>query len=205
MEKTTFDFGFGPVPAHQHANGGGWVADSARVADTAYVGSKAQVSGEARVSGKAQVSGEAWVSGNAQVYGEAQVSGKAQVSGEAWVSGKAQVYGNALVCDNAQVYGEAQVSGEAWVSGNAQVYGEAQVTTTPLVITGLEYAVTVCDNQVQIGCKTVPAATQLSADLFPDETCPVLRACAHTLIPLIQGHYARATQGACQSAHDRDP
>ena len=146
MEKTTFDFGYGPVPAHQHANGGGWVAETAYVADTAYVGSRAQVYGEA------------WV------------------SGEAWVYGNAQVYGNARVCGN------------AWVSG------EARVTTTPLMISGLEYAVTVCDNQVQIGCKTVPAATQLSADLFPDETCPVLRACAHTLIPLIQGHYARAAQ-----------
>lgn len=38
---TTFDFedGNGPVPAHQHSNGGGWVADTATVADTAYVGS----------------------------------------------------------------------------------------------------------------------------------------------------------------------
>ena len=42
---TTFDFkdGKGPVPAHQHSNGGGWVADTATVADTAYVGPDAQV------------------------------------------------------------------------------------------------------------------------------------------------------------------
>ena len=33
-----FDFGNGPVPAHKHSNGGGWVADTASVADTAYVG-----------------------------------------------------------------------------------------------------------------------------------------------------------------------
>ena len=128
MEKTMFDFGFGPVPAHQHANGGGWVADSARVADTAYVGSEARV------------------------------------------------------------YGEAQVCGEA------QVYGEARVTTTPLMILGLEYTITVCDNQVQIGCKTVPATAQLRSDMFPEESCPILRACAHTLIPLIREHYTRAAQ-----------
>ncbi len=125
MEKTTFDFGFGPVPAHQHANGGGWVADSARVADTAFVGQQARV------------------------------------------------------------YGEALVYGNAWVY-------DAQVTTTPLMISGLEYTITVCDNQVQIGCMTVPATAQLSADMFPEESCPILRACAHTLIPLIQEHYARA-------------
>ena len=126
MERTMFDFGFGPVAAHRHANGGGWVADSARVADTAFVGSEARVYGEARV------------------------------------------------CD------------KAWV------------TITPLVISGLECVVTVCDNQVQIGCKTVPATAQLSVDMFPEEVCPVLRAYAHTLIPLIQAHYARATQGACR-------
>ena len=50
MNMTTFDFGNGPVPAHKHPNGGGWVADSATVADTAYVGPDAKVSGSARVS-----------------------------------------------------------------------------------------------------------------------------------------------------------
>lgn len=27
-EKTLFDFGGGPIPAHRHPNGGGWVADT---------------------------------------------------------------------------------------------------------------------------------------------------------------------------------
>ena len=106
---STFDFGFGPVPAHQHTNGGGWVADTARVEDSAYIGPSAQVTGNARVSGNAQVSGDAQVSGNARV------SGNAQVSGNAWVSGNAQVSGNARVSDN------------AWVSGNAQVSGNAKI------------------------------------------------------------------------------
>ncbi len=47
----------GPVSAHRHANGGGWVADTASVATTAYIGPNAQVSGNARVFGNAQVSG----------------------------------------------------------------------------------------------------------------------------------------------------
>ena len=66
-----FNFGDGPVDAHKHPNGGGWVADTTQVAATAYVGPDARVCGEARVSGNAQV------------------SGKAQVSEEAWVTGKA--------------------------------------------------------------------------------------------------------------------
>ena len=63
-DMTTFDFddGNGPVAAHQHPNGGGWVADTAKVADTSYVGPDAWVYGNAEVSGTARVSGDAWVS-----------------------------------------------------------------------------------------------------------------------------------------------
>ena len=63
MTKFDFNDGNGPVPAHQHSNGGGWVADTASVSDTAYVGLDAQVYGYARVSGTAQVFD------NARVYG----------------------------------------------------------------------------------------------------------------------------------------
>jgi hypothetical protein len=42
---TIYDFGAGPVPAHQHPNGGGWVADTAAVADAAYIGPRAFVAG----------------------------------------------------------------------------------------------------------------------------------------------------------------
>jgi hypothetical protein len=61
-----YDFGDGkgPVPAHQHVNGGGWVADTATVVDPAYVGPNA------RVFGKARVFGDAWVFGKARVCDE---------------------------------------------------------------------------------------------------------------------------------------
>ena len=67
--KETYDFkdGKGPVPAHRHAKGGGWVANTAYVADTAYVGVDALVYDNARVFDKAQVYGGAWVYGNAHV------------------------------------------------------------------------------------------------------------------------------------------
>ena len=89
----TYDFqdGSGPVPAHQHPNGGGWVADTALVDATAYV------EDTARVYGSAQVFGDAQVSGKAQVFGEARVSGRARVFGDAQVSGRAQVFGSAIV------------------------------------------------------------------------------------------------------------
>ena len=42
---TTYDFGAGPVPAHQHPNGGGWVAESATVSDAVFIGPQARVAG----------------------------------------------------------------------------------------------------------------------------------------------------------------
>ena len=45
MSATTHDFGAGPVPAHQHANGGGWVADAAYIAAHVRVGPRARVAG----------------------------------------------------------------------------------------------------------------------------------------------------------------
>src|ERR1700685_4068028 len=75
MSEELHDFkdGNGPVPAHRHGNGAGWVANSARVEITAYVGTNAQVSGTAWVFGTAQVSDDAWVSGNAWVSDNAWV------------------------------------------------------------------------------------------------------------------------------------
>lgn len=57
IQMTTHDFedGNGLVNAHKHLNGGGWVADTAKVTTSAYVGPDAQVSGDAQVYGTAQV------------------------------------------------------------------------------------------------------------------------------------------------------
>lgn len=90
---TTFDFldGRGPVPAHQHPNGGGWVDDKAKVDPTAFVDARARVFGTAQVFGDARVFGTARVFGDAQVFGNAQVFGTAQVFGNAQVSGNARV------------------------------------------------------------------------------------------------------------------
>jgi hypothetical protein len=47
----THDFGDGngPVPAHRHPNGGGWVADTAGVASGVFVGKDALVYEDAEV------------------------------------------------------------------------------------------------------------------------------------------------------------
>ena len=78
MAKFDFEDGNGPVRAHRHSNGGGWVADTATVDDTAYVGPDARVYGNAEVSGYAEVSGNARVYGYARVF-ENKVSGSTEL------------------------------------------------------------------------------------------------------------------------------
>ncbi len=118
---TTFDFGYGPVPAQQHFSGGGWVADTATVAATAYVGPNAEVSGNATVYGNAEVYGNAKVYDNAEVYDNAIVYGNAEVYGNARVFGDAMVFGNAKVYGNARVFGDAEVFGNAKIEFSTHV------------------------------------------------------------------------------------
>ena len=73
----TYDFldGAGSVPAHQHSNGGGWVADSAYVAASAFVGP------DAKVFGNAWIFDNAWVFDNVSVFDTASVSSNAVAGG----------------------------------------------------------------------------------------------------------------------------
>ena len=96
VKESMYDFGDGPVPAHKHPNGGGWVADTATVDESAYIGPDAKVYDSARVYGIAHVYGSARVSGGALVCGSARVSGSALVSGSARVCGSAHVCGSAV-------------------------------------------------------------------------------------------------------------
>ncbi len=92
----------------EHANGGGWVAESASVSAGAYIGENAKVMGSATVLGNARIEGRA------VVEGRAHISGSAVVRDNAWVSGAA------VVKDDAIIEGHASISGGA-VQGRARV------------------------------------------------------------------------------------
>lgn len=172
-----YDFGFGPVPAHPHLKGGGWVANTANVSDDCYVGPYAQVYGKAQISGSvridnyARVYGDAKVMdsscvyGNAIVYQDAIVAGKARVSGDARVRGRAlvtdeaRIFESAEVCDNAkvrnysEVYGNARVRGNADIMENARIYHDCIATRQPMIITGtLPVPIIVTDHHITVGC-----------------------------------------------------
>jgi len=76
----------------RHANGGGWVADSAKVAATAYIGPAAMVLGNAQVLDYAIVEDYAVVTGDAVVSDHARVSGGALVKESGKVNGYSRVW-----------------------------------------------------------------------------------------------------------------
>ena len=66
---------------HQHSNGRGWVANTARVDDTVYVGPYAIVYGHAELSGRVRVLDTAQVSGHAKLDGDVCVCGNKWIDG----------------------------------------------------------------------------------------------------------------------------
>jgi hypothetical protein len=143
------DILFRPTAGAPHSNGGGFVADTAKVEPTAYVGpnalvsGKAQVSGEARIEDWAVVTGEARVSDHAVVGGHARVAGRAKVGGYARVKGRAWLLDDAVVEGNARVVGfprftyRPHVRGNALVKDQANLYG-ADISGTAIIMGGAD-------------------------------------------------------------------
>jgi len=75
-----------------HPNGGGWVADTAKVAPTAYVGPHAMVLGQAKVLDHAVIEHYVVVTDHAVVAGHARVGGQAVIKDKARVDGYARTW-----------------------------------------------------------------------------------------------------------------
>jgi hypothetical protein len=109
-----FKDGYACVPAHRHVNGGGWVANTAKVEDAAYIGLNASVFQSAQVLGKSYVEDYAQVYGTNQLVisdhiytGEIHsphIRGYARVHNDR--TGKyLQIQANVMVEQNAEVVG----------------------------------------------------------------------------------------------------
>lgn len=124
--KHDFKDGNGRVPAHKHDNGGGWVADTAKVDNEVYVGRRCEIFNRATVKGLVRMEGCARVSGGAVV------SGGVIMRKNAHVYGKAVVRDTTEVSDDARIFGEAHVSGTSLVFGVSSIFESAQVFSTTL-------------------------------------------------------------------------
>jgi len=124
---------------HRHPNGGGFVADSARVAETAYVGPNAMVLDGAQVKDHACIKEFAVVTGPKTV-----VSGHAKIGGRAWVCGDLKIGGNARILETATVVTRHRRrwhvrEGAGEITGNAVIKGFKYVSLSNVkdqVLTG---------------------------------------------------------------------
>jgi len=126
-------------------------------------------------------------------FGFGLVDAHQHSNGGGWIQNTASAAASVFVGPNAQVYDSAQVYGSAAVYGSAVVCGSGVVSQNPLHILGFEFPITACDNQVQIGCKTLQPES-LRLNLFPEEKCPNLRQVGPELIVAILAHFKRCTQ-----------
>ncbi|MBI2071133.1 MAG: hypothetical protein HYT79_11095 [Elusimicrobia bacterium] len=143
-EITTFDFGDGqgPIPAHRHPNGDGWVADTASVALDAYLDQNTRVFGAARIRGAANIEGHARISGdhvliegNVHIAGNVRISDGVQIISRAGeldysiiIAGDVSLFGQAVIAADAsdRISIEAEDSGEGInISGDARIGDEA--------------------------------------------------------------------------------
>lgn len=110
-DEKKFDFGDGngPVPAHRHPNGGGWVAD------TAFVDKSAVVEEGALVYGVASVYGTVALESGSRVYGDAELEG------------------SLCLKDGAQVYGDVELD----YFSHLVLYEGVLINRTPIVVTRL--------------------------------------------------------------------
>jgi acyl-[acyl carrier protein]--UDP-N-acetylglucosamine O-acyltransferase len=110
-----------------HPNGGGLVAETARVACTVFVAPTATVRGRAMVSGWARLLDESVVEGNARVSGNctlrhhAYVGEQAVLSGSVTVANHASVVGRAYISGTAYIEYYATVGSECWIVGDLRV------------------------------------------------------------------------------------
>lgn len=118
--KHDFKDGRGKVFAHHHVNGGGWVADTAKVADTVFVSKYAQVFHNAIVEGRAHVGNQA------RVFGNAHISDRSRVENHAVVAGKTRMADDCRLLASSQAYGGI-------LTGSTVLHDDCAITQNPRV------------------------------------------------------------------------
>ncbi|ASR46391.1 dockerin [Paenibacillus kribbensis] len=121
------------IRGHVHRNGGGFVADSARVDDSVYVAKNAKVLDSATVTGNVRIEDSAVVRGAARVSGSAKITDYALVRGSAQIGESATLSGYAIADGSAKITGHGHVGDQAVVTEQAEVSEYGQVVESALV------------------------------------------------------------------------
>jgi len=129
-----------------------WVYHNAKVYGYGRVTGNAKIMDTAEILDYATVAGDAIVAGNAKVFQRALVFDKAIVDGQASIYGAAQVFGNSRVIGFSRVHEDAWVYGDVLVDGYSNI--TRKTTIRPITLLGLEYNVTIMDEDISIDCQT---------------------------------------------------
>ena len=185
------------IDGHIHANGGGWVQNSASVAASVYIASAAMVLGSAVISGNVRIDNtalvkDAAISGNVQVTDNAFVNG-GTYTGDVLIKGKAYSENN-VMSGTAQINMRANVS-NYHLSGNIEVGGDVVVyNTAGDCDNGVYYRLTNYYDDKLLECDGRTAAFFTNADvnngysLFSaaemnlDCTCSTLPTCINNVV-----------------------
>jgi carbonic anhydrase/acetyltransferase-like protein (isoleucine patch superfamily) len=119
--KHDFKDGRGRVFAHRHINGGGWVADTAKVADSVLVAKGAQVYHNAVITNRVEIKNRAHVCGNAQLSGAVKVLNYSLVSGTAILTDDCQVRDTARV-HGGHLSGSTMLRQDTFVRGGPRLH-----------------------------------------------------------------------------------
>lgn len=129
-----------------------WVYHSAKVYGSGKVMGNAKIKDQAEVFDFATVTDDAVVAGNSKVFQQATVYGNAVVDGQASIYGASQVFGNSRVIGFSRVHEDAWVYGDVLVDGYSNI--TRKTTIRPITLLGLEYNVTIMDDDISIDCQT---------------------------------------------------
>jgi hypothetical protein len=114
--------------------------------------------------------GRSWIHDNAKAWGNGQVKDNAQLKGES------MIFENGSLTQEANAIGNTTIRKSAVVGGNAILNKHSYAATNTIYISGLEWNVTLCDNNIVMGCYTstlqqfldltVEQVTNMNLDFF---------------------------------------
>ena len=128
VKMHNFKDGSGRVRARRHANGGGWVAETATVEDSVYVGPKCQVFNQAAVTGNVVLKGNVNISGFAEISGDVKMTNNVSVTESARISGPITVKGTVYIRGHASISGTSYIVGKTGLT----VCGRAVIQSSTL-------------------------------------------------------------------------
>lgn len=135
------------------AMGAARVKENGQLTERAIAMDRAIIGDNARLADDARASGWCCVGGNAYLFDQAHITESAVIEGDTEMCGMSVARGSALIFQGAHLLEQADVSGSAKVGGYARV--TRGCTTSPVHFMGLNYHITIQDEDMTIGCKTM--------------------------------------------------